>query len=307
MLAYIARRLLFSVFVLWGAVTIVFIVLRIVPGDAALIILGPDAGQEEIVALRDSLGLNEPLLVQYFAYLWDVARLDFGESFRMGGDAMNHVLERMPMTVLLAAAAVVIAVVLGITLGIIAALKVDTFIDRAVTTLSLVTQSAPTFWVGLVFILVFARQLQVLPSGGAGGVQHIILPAITLSMPFMALVMRLTRSGLLEVINEGYIQTARSKGLRERLVIFPHAIRNALIPIVTVVGLYCGSILGGSVIIETVFAWPGVGRLVIDSIGFRDYGIVQAGIIMIAAIFILINLVVDVLYGYLDPRVRLAR
>ncbi len=307
MLAYIARRLVFSVFVLWGAVTIVFAVLRVVPGDPALIILGPDAQQSEIDALRESLGLNDALVVQYVNYLWDVLHLDFGTSLRMGGDAMGHVVDRMPMTALLALVAVVIAVVVGLTLGIVAALNANSVVDRVVTVLSLAGQSAPNFWIGLVFILVFARQLKLFPSAGAETPAAVVLPAITLGLSFMALVTRLTRSGLLEVMNEGYIQTARAKGLRERLVVFPHAIRNALIPIVTVIGLYFGTILGGSVIVETVFAWPGVGRLIIDSIGFRDYGVVQAGILMIAAIYVFINLFVDILYGYVDPRVRLAR
>lgn len=307
MVAYIGRRLAFSIFVLWGAVTIVFAVLRIVPGNPALVILGPDANQAEIDALQESLGLNDPLIVQYFTYLWDVIHLDFGASLRMGGDAMAHVIDRMPMTALLATVAVIIAVAVGVGLGILAALNANSFLDRAITVLSLAGQSIPNFWIGLVFILIFARALGWLPSAGAGSVSAVILPAITLGLSFTALVTRLTRSGLLEVMNEGYVQTARAKGLKERLVVFPHAIRNALIPIVTVIGLYFGTILGGSVIVETVFAWPGVGRLIIDSIGFRDYGVVQAGILMIAAIYVFINLLVDVLYGYVDPRVRLAR
>jgi len=307
MIAYIGRRLAFSVFVLWGAVTIVFAVLRIVPGNPALVILGPDANQAEIDALRESLGLNDPLIIQYFNYLWDVLHLDFGPSLRMGGDAMQHVVDRMPMTALLATVAVIVAVVVGVGLGILAALNANSFLDRTITVLSLAGQSIPNFWIGLVFILIFARALNWLPSAGAGSVSSVILPAVTLGLSFTALVTRLTRSGLLEVMNEGYIQTARAKGLKERLVVFPHAIRNALIPIVTVIGLYFGTILGGSVIVETVFAWPGVGRLIIDSIGFRDYGVVQAGILMIAGIYVFINLLVDVLYGYVDPRVRLAR
>src|SRR5699024_5847377 len=224
-----------------------------------------------------------------------------------GGDAMQHVVDRMPMTALLATVAVIVAVVVGVGLGILAALNANSFLDRTITVLSLAGQSIPNFWIGLVFILIFARALNWLPSAGAGSVSSVILPAVTLGLSFTALVTRLTRSGLLEVMNEGYIQTARAKGLKERLVVFPHAIRNALIPIVTVIGLYFGTILGGSVIVETVFAWPGVGRLIIDSIGFRDYGVVQAGILMIAGIYVFINLLVDVLYGYVDPRVRLAR
>lgn len=306
MAAYLARRLLLSVFVLWGTVSLVFVVMRLVPGDPALMILGPDAQLEELEALRRQMGLDNPVIVQYFSYLWGAVQLDFGESVRLGGDAMQHVMNRMPVTLALAAAALVVAVVVGVSLGILAALKFNTRIDRTVTTLSLVTHSAPSFWVGLVLILIFARQLQWLPSGGAGSFAHIILPALAAGLPFSATLTRFTRSGLLEVINEGYIQTARSKGLSERVVILAHAVRNSLIPIVTVVGLYAGGILGGTVVIETVFSWPGMGRLIVDSIGYRDYAVVQAGIVLITFVFVAINLIVDVLYGYLDPRVRLA-
>lgn len=306
MATYLLRRVLLSVFVLWGSVSLVFVVMRMVPGDPALMILGPDANVEELDALREQMGLNDPLLFQYLHYLWNAARFDFGESIRLGGDAMERVFNRMPVTMLLAGAALLVAVVVGVSLGVLAALKFDTWVDRTVTTLSLVTHSAPSFWVGLVLILIFARHLQVLPSGGAGTLAHILLPALAAGLPFSATLTRFTRSGLLEVINEGYIQTARSKGLSERVVILTHAIRNALIPIVTVVGLYVGGILGGTVVIETVFSWPGMGRLIVDSIGYRDYAVVQAGIVLITFVYVMVNLIVDILYGYLDPRVRLA-
>jgi ABC-type dipeptide/oligopeptide/nickel transport system permease component len=304
--AYLARRLLLSVFVLWGTVSLVFVVMRMVPGDPAMMILGPDAQLAELEALREQMGLNDPLIIQYAHYLWGALHLDFGESIRLGGDAMQQVLGRMPATLVLAAAALVVAVVVGVSMGTLAALKFDTRIDRVVTTLSLATHSAPSFWVGLVLILIFARQLQLLPSGGAGTFAHLLLPALAAGLPFSATLTRFTRSGLLEVINEGYIQTARSKGLSERVVILAHAIRTSLIPIVTVVGLYVGGILGGTVVIETVFSWPGMGRLIVDSIGFRDYAVVQSGIVLITFVFVAVNLIVDILYGYLDPRVRLA-
>jgi peptide/nickel transport system permease protein len=306
MAAYLARRLIFSVFVLWGAVTIIFLVLRLVPGDPALLILGSDATPDQIVALRSQLGLDRPLLVQYGSYLADVARLDFGQSFRLSADAMTLVLERLPATAELAVVALSLSLLVGIPLGVVAALRVDTAADRIISVFSLVSQSTPSFWLGIVFILVLSRWLQVLPSAGTGSVAHMVLPAVTLALPFLAILVRLTRSGLLEVIHEGYVQTARSKGLTERVVIFPHAIRNALIPIVTVVGVQFGQLLGGTVIVETVFSWPGVGRLLIDSISHRDYAVVQASVLLIAAGFVVINLAVDVLYGYLDPRVRLA-
>ena len=307
MTSYLARRIFFAIFVLWGAVSIIFLVLRLVPGDPAIVLLGPDASSEEIARLRESMGLTEPLLVQYVTYLGDVIRLDFGPSFRLTGDAMSLVFERVPMTLRLGAVALILALVIGLPLGVLAALKVNRFTDRMITVASLIAQSAPNFWVGLVFILVFARQFQLLPSAGAGTWQHLILPAVTLALPSLALLIRLTRSGLLEVIHEGYVQTARAKGLRERIVLFRHAVRNALIPLVTVIGLQFGSLVSGTVIVETVFAWPGVGRLLMDSISHRDYGIVQAAILLIATSFVFINLIVDVLYGYLDPRVRLGR
>jgi peptide/nickel transport system permease protein len=307
MAAYLVRRLLFSVVILWGAVTIVFVVLRLVPADPAVLILGSDATEEEIDALRAEMGLDRSIVAQYGIFLTDVLQGDFGDSYRQQTDAMGLVLERLPATIKLAVAALSIAVVIGIPLGLVAALRVNGFVDRAVSAVSLLLQSLPGFWVGIVFILVFSRTLKWFPSGGSESWKHLVLPAVTLALPFIAILTRMTRSGLLEVINESYIQTARAKGLSERIVIFPHAMRNALIPIVTVVGLQFGQLLGGAVIIETVFAWTGVGRLLIDAIGQRDYNVVQAAIVVIATFFVVINLIVDLLYGYLDPRVRLVK
>jgi ABC-type dipeptide/oligopeptide/nickel transport systems, permease components len=304
-IAYVLKRAGFSLFVLWGAVTVVFIALRIVPADPALLILGVDATPDQLAALRERLGLDRPLILQYFSYLQGAVTLDFGDSYRLQRDAMGLVMERLPATGQLALAAVIFAVVVGLALGLVAALRVNTFLDRTISVVSLAFQSLPSFWIGLVLVLVFARALHLLPSGGTGSLAHLVLPALTLSLPFLAILARLTRSGILEVINEGYIQTARSKGFSERVVLFPHAIRNALIPIVTVVGLQFGQVLGGAVIIETVFAWPGVGRVLVESINYRDYNVVQACVVVIAAIFIVINLIVDVTYGFLDPRIRL--
>lgn len=303
---YVARRLLFSVFVLWGAITVVFIVLRLVPADPAQMILGSDATAAELAALRAKLGLDQPLIIQYGSYLLDIVRGDFGDSFRLQQPAMELVLERFPATATLAVSALVVAIVIGVPLGIAAALNAHRFWDRLISLFSLVLQSLPGFWVGIVLILVFARTLKILPSAGNGSFAHLILPTIMLALPFIAVLTRMTRSGLLEVSHEGYIQTARAKGLPERVVIMPHAIRNALIPIITVVGLQFGGLLGGAVITETVFAWPGVGRMLVDAINQRDYNIVQAAILLITGIFVIVNLLVDVLYAYLDPRVRLA-
>lgn len=305
MKAYLLRRIAYSVFVLWGAVTVVFVALRVLPADPALLILGPEATAEQIESLRSQMNLDQPVLLQYVTYLGGVLSGDFGESYRLKVPAMDLVLDRFPATAALAAAAMLLAVVFGLALGVVSALRVNRPSDRAVSVVSLAMQSLPQFWIGLVLILVFARALKLLPSGGNGTPAHYILPAVTLSLTFMALLTRLTRSGLLEVINEGYIQTARAKGLNESTVIYPHAIRNALIPIVTVVGLQSGQLLGGAVIVETVFAWPGVGRLLIEAMSNRDYDVVQASVVFIAAVFVLINLVVDLLYGVLDPTIRL--
>ncbi|TDW95248.1 peptide/nickel transport system permease protein/oligopeptide transport system permease protein [Kribbella pratensis] len=304
--AYVVRRLFFSLFVLWGAVTIIFVVLRLVPGDPAYIMLGPDADQAQVAALRAQLGLDQSLIQQYATYLANVVHLDFGESFRLNADSMSLVLQRVPATIQLATTALLLSLLIGLPLGVIAALRAHSWVDRAISVFSLMGQSTPSFWLGIVLILVFARGLKVLPSAGSGSWAHLVLPTITLALPFLAILVRLTRSGLLEVVHEGYVQTARAKGLSEAIVVLVHAMRNALIPIVTVVGLQFGALLGGTVIVETVFAWPGVGRLLIDSIGRRDYGVVQASILLVATIFVLINLLVDLLYGFLDPRVRLA-
>ncbi|WP_327640921.1 ABC transporter permease [Kribbella sp. NBC_00482] len=304
--AYVVRRLFFSLFVLWGAVTIIFVVLRLVPGDPAYIMLGPDADQAQVAALRAQLGLDQSLIQQYATYLANVVHLDFGESFRLNADSMSLVLQRVPATIQLATTALLLSLLIGLPLGVIAALRAHSWVDRAISVFSLMGQSTPSFWLGIVLILVFARGLKVLPSAGSGSWAHLVLPTITLALPFLAILVRLTRSGLLEVVHEGYVQTARAKGLSEGIVVLVHAMRNALIPIVTVVGLQFGALLGGTVIVETVFAWPGVGRLLIDSIGRRDYGVVQAAILLVATIFVLINLLVDLLYGFLDPRVRLA-
>ena len=306
MAAYVVRRLFFSLFVLWGAVTIIFVVLRLVPGDPAYIMLGPDADQAQVAALRAQLGLDQSLIQQYATYLANVVHLDFGESFRLNADSMSLVLQRVPATIQLATTALLLSLLIGLPLGVIAALRAHSWVDRSISVFSLMGQSTPSFWLGIVLILVFARGLKMLPSAGSGTWAHLVLPTITLALPFLAILVRLTRSGLLEVVHEGYVQTARAKGLGEGIVVLVHALRNALIPIVTVVGLQFGALLGGTVIVETVFAWPGVGRLLIDSIGRRDYGVVQASILIVATIFVVINLLVDLLYGFLDPRVRLA-
>jgi ABC-type dipeptide/oligopeptide/nickel transport system permease component len=306
-LGYVLRRLLLAVFVLWGVATVVFIVVRMVPADPALLIAGQTATPAQLAELRHEMGLDQPLLLQYLQYLGRVATGDFGSSYLQGVPASTMIGQTLPNTALLAVLACALALVVSFPLGLLAALRVNGFADRVVTTMSLVVQALPGFWVGVVLLLIFSRTLKWLPSAGLSNPQSLILPAIVLALPFIAILTRLTRSGLLEVVGEGYIQTARAKGLPERTVIFPHAIRNATIPIVTVVGLEFGTLLGGAVVTETVFSFPGIGKLLVSSIQTRDYNVAQACVIVIAAAFVIINLVVDLLYAYLDPRMRLVK
>jgi ABC-type dipeptide/oligopeptide/nickel transport system permease component len=302
---YILRRLGLSVLVLWGAVTIVFVAIRLAPGDPAQLMLGPSATAEEIAALRVRLGLDQPAPVQYMRYLAQVARLDLGESLRLNQPALSAILERVPQTARLSGLAMVAAVVLSFPMGIAAAIKRGAPVDRLISVVSLLGQSVPNFWLGIMLILVFARGLQILPSGGADTWQHLLLPATTLALPLVGILTRLIRSGLLDVLVDDYVRTARAKGLGPRTVIVRHALLNMLIPVVTVMGLQLGTLLGGAVIVETVFAWPGVGRLLVEAIGNRDYPLVQASILVITSAFVVINLLVDLSYGVLDPRIRL--
>lgn len=305
MTAYVVRRLFFATFVMWGAVTLIFIVMRVVPGDPVSVLLGPMATAEQVADGRLRLGLDQPILTQYLIFLQNVLRLDFGDSLRMGGSAMEVVLLRLPATVKLAVSAMAVALLLSFPLGILAALRPRSSLDRTISMVSLAGQSLPNFWVGIMLILILSRTLNILPSSGNATWQHYLMPSFTLSLPFLSVLVRLIRSGLLEVMHEGYIQTARAKGFSERVVILRHALRNVLIPVVTVAGLQFGALLSGTVIVETVFAWPGVGRILVASIFNRDYAVVQAAIFLIAGTFVLLNLLVDVLYGYLDPRVRI--
>jgi len=302
---YVARRLIFSVFVLWGALTVVFLAVRAVPGDPAQMMMGPNATADEMNALREKLGLNRPLLVQYATYMLQTLRLDLGESLRLAQPVVWLVAERLPTTGKLALAAILIAVAVSFPLGIAAAVRPGGWLDALVSVVSLLGQSVPGFWLGIMFILVFARSLRLLPSAGDESWAHLILPSITVALPLVGVLTRLVRSGLLDVLDEDYIRTARAKGLTAGAVMWRHALRNMLIPVITVIGLQIGHLLGGAVITETVFAWPGVGLLLVDAITNRDYPLVQAAILFITAIFVAINFLVDLSYGALDPRIRL--
>ncbi|MEV7225950.1 ABC transporter permease [Polymorphospora sp. NPDC051019] len=304
MLRFAIRRLAISALVLFGAATVVFFAMREVDGDPAINQLGPDADPAAVEALRREYGLDASPVVQYVRFLQRAVTFDFGESFRLNDSATNLVFTHLTATAALAAAAFAIAIVVGFALGTLAATRPNGFFDRVVSVLSMLTQSLPSFWVGIMLILIFSRFLHLLPSSGAGSPAAMIMPAVTLALPLLSVVLRLVRSGLLDVLHEDYVVTARAKGLSETRVVGWHAMRNMLIPVVTVAGLEFGSLLGGAVIVETVFAWPGVGRLMTDAIAARDYSVVQACVITVAAIFIVINLVVDLLYVRLDPRVR---
>ena len=305
MSAYVIRRLAYSVIVVIGAMSLIFVTVRVLPGDPAANLLPVSATREEVQRLRDELGLDDPLVVQYGRYITNAVRFDFGESPWLGGEAVDHVLERLPKTAALALSAIALSILVSFPLGVMAARRPNSILDRFVTIGSLAGQALPQFWVGLILILVFARQFELLPSAGSGTWKHFILPTITLALPFISLLTRLVRGGLLEVMNAPYIDSARAKGMRERRVVYRHGVRNMLIPVVTVLGLQLGSLIGGTVIVEIVFSWPGIGRLLIRGIGNRDFVIVQASVALITVGYVLVNLIVDVLYTYLDPRVRL--
>jgi ABC-type dipeptide/oligopeptide/nickel transport system permease component len=302
----VLRRLALCVVVVWGAVTITFIAVRLVPGDPASVLLGSSATPEQVQAMRDRLDLDESMPAQYVAFLQAAARFDYGDSIRLDGDAMAQVLERLPRTLVLGGAAMAVALAVSIPLGIVAARRRGGTLDRTISSGSLVGQALPSFWVGIMLILVFSRVLQWLPSGGSGGVRYALLPVVTLALPLVGSLVRLVRNGMLDALGEPYVLTARAKGLTDREVTYGHALRNVLPPVLTMAGLQAGELLSGVVIVEVVFSWPGLGRLLVESIGRRDYPVVQATIVLVAIIYALVNLAVDLANLVLDPRVRVA-
>ncbi len=287
-----------------AAVTVVFVVFRMVPGDPAALVAGEMAPAPIIEEIREQMGLNKPIYVQYVDYLGGLARGDLGISKVYRQDVLRQLLVRVPATLELASTAVLLALLIGLTAGVVAAIRFHSLFDYASSVLSVLGVCMPGFWLGLVLMMVFAVGLGLLPSTGRGGPQHLALPAVTLSAYLMALVARMTRSSMLDAVNQDYVRTARAKGLRERVVVLRHALRNAMIPTVTVVGLQFGYLLGGSIVVETVFAWPGLGALMIDSVRMRDYTMVQGITLFYSITFLIVNLVTDLLYAYLDPQVR---
>ena len=306
MRAFLVRRLLHAVFVIWGVVTVVFFLVRLT-GDPTLFLVDQSATQEEIAHMRAFLGLDRPLVVQYVDFVGGAVRGDFGASIREKRPAMRMVMEHFwPATVELAAAALFLSTVLAVPLGVVSATHRGRFVDHLSRIASLFLQSMPSFWLGIMLILLFAVALGgLLPAYGSGGLEHLILPAVALAAAPLAQNVRLIRAGMLEVLGQDYVRTARAKGVVERGVIYRHALRNAALPVITVTGLSLGFMLSGAIIIETVFAWPGMGRLIVQAVPGRDFPVIQAGVFVFALVFVAINLLVDVLYTVADPRVRL--
>lgn len=304
MRTYLFRRLVQSLIVLLGISAGVFVILHLT-GDPTLLMLPLEASAEDVARFRRAMGFDDPLYVQYWRFLKGAVQGNFGNSLRHEEPALALVWQRMPATIELTAVALVVALVLAIPAGIVSAVFRNTAIDYVSTVVALIGQAMPTFWLGIMLILIFSVGLQLLPSSGRGGVANLILPALTLGLFTTARIMRLTRSGMLEVLGQDYVRTARAKGVSEPRVVWKHALKNAGIPVVTIVGLELGTLLGGAVITETIFAWPGVGRLSVQAIYNRDYPVVQAAVFLLASIFVLVNLIVDILYTYLDPRIRI--
>jgi peptide/nickel transport system permease protein len=301
---FLLRRLLLTIPVLFGVATLVFLLIHLVPGDPVQAMLGESASPRDIEQLRSKLGLNRPLYAQYVNFMRNAAIGDLGTSLRTNQPVSTIIAERMPATFELAAAAMIVALVIAIPLGVLAAVRAGTAIDHAATTLALVGMSMPNFWLGPLLAIVFSVTLGWFPVSGRGTAANLVLPAITLGAPLAAILARMTRASVLEELRELYVLAARARGVSQARAVLGHAFRNSLIPIVTVLGLQLGSVLTGAVITETIFAWPGVGRLLVQSIGARDYPAVQGCVLLIAITYVSTNLLVDVAYGFLDPRIR---
>ena len=304
MLRFLVRRLALTLPVLLGVATLVFALIHLIPGDPAQAMLGETASEQDVQALRQQLGLDRPLVEQYGSFLAGVARGDLGTSLRTNEPVASAIIDRLPATLELAAAAMLVAIGVAIPLGIIAAVKRGTFVDHLATTLALSGISIPNFWLGPLLAILFAVELGWLPVSGRGTFAHLVLPAISLGAALAAILARMTRASLLEELREPYVQAALARGASRMRAVLRHGFRNSLIPVVTIVGLQFGAVLTGAVITETIFAWPGVGRLLIQSIGFRDYPLVQGCILFIATTYVAMNLVTDLVYGVLDPRIR---
>jgi ABC-type dipeptide/oligopeptide/nickel transport system permease component len=304
MVAYATRRLILLIPTLIGVSILIFGIMKFIPGDPAQMIGGIDASEQDLEAIRHRLGLDQPVYVQYLKFVGNALQGDFGDSIRSHRPVTDELAHRLPETVKLAVASTLLATVVGMVLGVLAALRPYSLLDNLSMALAISGVSTPVFWLGLMLILLFSVRLGWLPTSGSGGIDHLVLPALTLAASSAAIIARQMRSDMLEVLHAEYVRTARAKGLGEQAVVVRHALRNALIPTVTVIGLQFGNLLAGAVITETVFAWPGVGRLLVDAIKYRDFPVVQATILVLATMFVVVNLLVDLLYFVLDPRIR---
>jgi peptide/nickel transport system permease protein len=300
---YVARQLVQLVVVIIGISLLAFAILHVI-GDPVLLLLPQNAGKAEFERYRKLLGLDQPLYVQYWRFATNALHGDFGKSWYADTPAFRLVLERMPPTIYLTFAGLGVALLIALPLGILAALKRHSFVDNLCTMLAVAGQAMPIFWLGIMLIIVFAVRLRVLPASGYGTWQHFVMPAFTLGAFLAPLTMRLVRSGVIEVMNMDYIKTARAKGVGERMVVVKHAFRNACMPVITVLGLQFGQLLGGAIVTETVFAWPGVATLTVDSIRNQDFPVVQCAVILLALVIVAVNLVVDLVVGLIDPRIR---
>lgn len=308
MYQFIVKRLLMLIPVLLGVTFIVYFILSFTPGDPARLVLGEMASEESVQALREEMGLNDPVIVQYARYIKDVLHFDFGESWKTGLSVSGQILEKFPNTIILAITSIFTALLIGIPVGILSARKQYSLMDNASMLACLIGISMPSFWLGLLLVMVFSLKLDWFPSSGMGQgmdlISSLILPAVTLGLSSAAMIARMTRSSMLEVIRQDYVSTARAKGMNEVVVTTQHMLRNALIPIVTIVGLQFGTMLGGAVLVETVFSWPGLGRYMIDAIKMRDTPAILGSVIFLAVVFSAVNLLIDILYAYIDPRIK---
>jgi peptide/nickel transport system permease protein len=302
---YVIQRSLQAIAICFGAATLTFLLLRL-SSDPAAQFLPPHATAEDIRLMRDSMGLNDPLYVQYGRFLLGIAHADLGNSFWIPQPAIGMILDRLPATLSLALAGLILSVVVGVGLGIVSATRPYSLLDHLATIFAVGGQSLPLFWLGLMLILVFSVNLRWLPASGVGDWRHLIMPAVTLGLYQAPLLMRLTRSGMLEVLGQDYVRTAHAKGLPEPAVVWWHAFRNASIPIATLIGVQFGRLLGGSIVTETVFAWPGVASLTVQSINTSDYPVVQAAVLLLAGTVVVANLIADLVVAFLDPRIRYA-
>ncbi len=305
MARFIGRRLITTLSVLWGVATLVFVVMRLLPGDPAALMLAEGGGSVEAIAeLRAELGLDAPILVQYAQYLFRLLRGDLGRSLFTHRPVVTTIVEQLPSTIELAIVAMILAIGLGIVLGVLAAVRHGTWLDILATTVSVTGVSVPIFWSALLLIWLFGLELRLLPATGQGGLAHLIMPALVLGFASSGAIARLVRTSLLEVFDQDFINTARAKGLRERTLLVRHALKNALIPVITIIGLQFGFLLGGTVVVETIFSRPGIGRLLVNAILWKDFPVVQGVVLLGALVYTLANLAIDVAYAYLDPRIH---